>query len=85
MATYTLIASNCEFPNIELKISDHFFAITAYRQTAELAFRQIKVFNDETGEVMYDRYVSDEWWKPMLSIAEALDELKAQRLEFLKR
>ena len=85
MATYTLTASNCEFPHIDLSISDHFFAISVYRQTAELAFRQIRVVNDETGEIMYDRYVSDEWWKPMLSIAEAMDELKAQRLEFLQR
>ena len=85
MATYTLTASNCEFPHIDLSISDHFFAISAYRQTAELAFRQIRVVNDETGEIMYDRYVSDEWWKPMFSIDEAMDEIKVQRLEFLAR
>ena len=83
--TYTMTARNCEFPSVEVTITDHFFAIAAYRQIAEKAFRDITICNDDTGEVMYNHYVSDEWWKPMLTVAEAMEELKAQRLEFLER
>ena len=42
---------------------------------AHEAFRQIEVVDDETGELIYSSYASSNWFSPMSTEGEVLDEI----------
>ena len=45
--------------------------------TATKAFRSVEVYDEETGEIATNIYISDKWFDPLLSKGEALDFIEA--------
>ena len=43
---------------------------------AREAFRQIEITNNETGELVFSSYTSPDWFSPMSTEGEVLDEIQ---------
>lgn len=75
MEMYEVVARNCKTnPKIKYSRKDMGKAV-AYTVAVNLAraFRQVDVLNQETGEVMYSIYFSDEFFRPSLTEYEAME------------
>lgn len=70
--TYKVVAQNCDTPRITVEVEGNRFAAAEYAFLLRKAFRQVDVLNNETGEVMMNFYVSDEWFAAILSEAECI-------------
>ena len=75
MELYEVVAKNCDTaPRIEYS-RKNLTKATAIFVAANLArgFRQVDVLNQETGEVMYAFYLSDEFFEGELTEYEAME------------
>lgn len=70
--TYKVVAQNCDTPRITVEVEGNRFTAAEYAFFLRKAFRQVEVFDKETGEVMMSFYVSDEWFAAILSEAECI-------------
>ena len=59
---------------VVLKASETQLAFVANK--AREAFRQIEITNDETGELVFSSYTSPDWFSPMSTEGEVLDEIQ---------
>ena len=50
--------------------------LTFIANKAREAFRQIEITNDETGELVFSSYTSPDWFSPMSTEGEVLDEIQ---------
>lgn len=70
--TYKVVAQNYGTPRITVEVEGNRFAASEYACLLRKAFRQVDVFDSETGEVMMNFYASDEWFVAILSEAECI-------------
>ena len=73
MEKYEVYADNCNCPNITYHVkglSAH-AAIFAAEHLSQ-GFRDVRVVNEETGEVMLNKYYNDHFYKPTMSEVECL-------------
>ena len=74
--TYSITLSNCEHPYIDLRFEnvdkDKAASICAI---AIRAFRKFEVVCEQTGELAYDRYVTNSWHSKSMSYADAIDAM----------
>ena len=70
--TYTITAKSCSAPFTTFSISVNFNQIHRYIQILSVAFRDVTVTNDDTGEIVLSHYESDEMFHPTYSIGSAL-------------
>lgn len=59
---------------VVLKASETQLAFVAAK--AQEAFRQIEITNNETGELVFSSYTSSDWFSPMSTEGEVLDEIQ---------
>ena len=77
--TYKVVAENGDTaPSIRVEVEGNRFAARDYAALLLKAFRRVDVYNNETGEVMFSSYVSDERFSPDLSVTECLSLLQAK-------
>lgn len=69
---YTITAKSCEQPNITVEITAPWTQMREYIGILRLAFRDVTVVDNETGEVMLNHYESAEIFEQAVSYAEAL-------------
>ena len=75
ITTYTVTANNGNYrPRIEYSRDD----LTndnakTIAMTLTKAFRNVEVICNETGEVVFTRYISEDWFTPIFSITEVID------------
>ena len=73
---YTVTAKSCENPNITAQYKglceDCAFEVV---KILGVAFRSVEVLNEETGEVEFTHYVSDNWFSPSMTYGGALDDV----------
>lgn len=73
---YTVTFSNCENPRCEMRFEGVSKPLAANLVAIGLsAFRDIQVVNNDTGEIVYNRYTSDEWFEASKTVARVVDEL----------
>ena len=79
--TYTVTMSNGDALRIHVEVpcvTKNLARVIA--QEACSSFRDVQVVNNDTGEVEFHQYVSDEWWKPKapsVAITETIANIKA--------
>jgi hypothetical protein len=76
--TYAIDISNCGGVfnvDIHARGLDLDTALKVFDE-AKHAFRQVRVTNDETGELMADYYYSDEWFEAVLPIEFAIRNIR---------
>ena len=84
--SYSITANSCCFPSVELKIiSVNWHQMHQYLAVIKRAFREIEILNDDTGEVMFRHYESDEMFSPLLSIGECISAIEDLKKEFDNR
>lgn len=74
--TYTITAKSCENPNITIeyaKLCEE--CVTECISELELAFRSVEVLCEQTGEIVYSHYVGVDWFNPLPTYGEAIDEV----------
>lgn len=73
--TYTVTADNyCSTPKIVFSHSGiHGDHILTTANCLRKAFRKVEVINEQTGEIVFDYYVGDEFFEPVFGITEAID------------
>lgn len=74
--TYSITIRNCEHPNIDL----HFEGVSKDKAAsicsiAIQSFRKFEVVCEQTGEIVYDRYVADGWHNQSMTYAFAIDAM----------
>lgn len=76
--TFKVVAENCETPHIRIEVEGNRFSAFEYANLLTKAFRQVDVYCNETGEVMSNSYISDDWFTPSLSVTECIAILRAK-------
>lgn len=86
--TYTVTATDlsCKYSFIEIKVEkvNYFFAMANYKILA-LAFRDVKITSDYTGEVEKMQYTSEKSFVPEISIEQAIGMLKTLQANWEER
>ena len=84
--TVTATASSYKCPSIEVKIEkvNYFFAMANYT-TLALAFREVRITSDETGEVEKMQYTIEKNFVPEISIEQAIEMLKTLHANWQER
>jgi hypothetical protein len=74
MEMYEVVARNCKTnPKIKYSRKDMTKAMAIFVATNLIrGFRQVDILNQDTGEVMYSFYMSDDFFKAELSEYEAM-------------
>ena len=74
--TYTVTAKSCENPNITIEYRE-LCGECVDECVVELntAFRSVEVICEQTGEVVYSRYVGADWFTPFASYGEVIDSV----------
>jgi hypothetical protein len=75
MEMYEVVARNCKTnPKIKYSRKDMTKATAIFVATNLIrGFRQVDILNQDTGEVMYSFYMSDDFFKAELSEYEAME------------
>ena len=74
--SYTVIAKSCENPNITIEYKGLCGeCIDECVEELNTAFRSVEVICEQTGEVVYSRYVGADWFVPFGSHGEVIDEV----------
>lgn len=74
--TYTITAKSCENPNVVIEyegLCDK--CIDECVEELNTAFRSVEVICEQTGEVVYSRYVGADWFNAFASYGEVIDEV----------
>lgn len=69
---FTITAKSCEQPNITVEITAPWAQMREYIGILRLAFRDVTVVDNETGEVMFNHYESADIFEQATSYAEAI-------------
>lgn len=85
MTTYTITAKSGDAISTRVRISDTSFRVLCYKTCLLQAFRNIEIINDETGEVMFTHYESEDLFFASKEIGEVVAEVRELYRDFHNR
>lgn len=82
--TYTMTATNGDRPRITYEVSTDIHKAFQCAKVAQEYFRDVRIVSDDTGEVMYNHYLSDACpFLPTKTLPEVIQSLETLYMTFL--